>query len=575
MRATAIRSHMRFLSPSQQPLRLSAVLAALAALILGSASAEAQKASWNGVRRENLPAVGNYMPPAPPLPARARMNAPVPSGPTPGAARVGRVPFNGNPSHGQFSGGNFSASRFGRSVTGIGRGRAGVRHTWQSFQSHPSTVIVAPTWGYGITTTPYVVPWTSWRSQSLSVYTTPVTPFYTTPVTPWNAHLVPAIAPLPGYNPGYGYASCFCPTVWYGGIGSACGILPGISILNVGYGTTGNWSPAAAAVPPAFVEPTPDFSAIVTPPPVDEAEPVMPDFSDQVAVHDEFSVVPVEAQASSLPDKVQSLRYQASGDDAFRRHDFPSAEVFYRTAFETAPERPASCLRLAFVSIAQQEFDEAAAWLKTGLDLPSDRTQAWIPWSQLYGRDGTTLMREHSDKLWDWVAERPLSTDRLLLAATFQKLREYDGTADELLQIVREQNQAHRVASLLAMIGSSRQSRSRDTVSLSLQPSLEALRTAEFAQGVSEDSVPNFSSDAAADAVDLRTRATPASAAEKHTAGNPLTDVKRRPADASGSADDSGAIVMQGTRRIPDSQSGGDQPSTPDGRPKLVIPDRD
>lgn len=445
-------------------------------------SAFGQVVRSSGIRGARTPAVGHLSQ----GPLIFPQQGPGYQGPTLDVAGIGRVPVTLSPigSSGYFSSGSFSANRFGRSVTGIGRGPAGVSNHWQGFHPSRSSAIVAPGYGWGSSYwvssgRSYVIPYATWNSVPYTIWDYPV--------TPWNASMVPVIAPLPGYNPYYGYSAGVGPAFWGGGIGAACGYLPGLTVW--GYSTSISSPAITTGLPSAFLPPAPaaDLQQVAFD---NETKPVVPDFSGQVPVRDEFSAVPVKQTQSSLPDKIHSLRYQASGDDAFRKHDFATAEVFYQTAVQTAPERPAAALRMAFVHIAQGNFPDAVAWLKTGLQLPTDRTQAWIPWPQLYGNDGAELMRQHSDRLWEWVAERPLSTDRLLLAGTFQKLREYDGTADELLKLVRDHGQPEHVAALFAIINSTRQARSGATSSL--QQSLDALRstgrsTAAAATPVSTD----------------------------------------------------------------------------------------
>jgi Tetratricopeptide repeat len=370
----------------------------------------------------------------------------------------------GGYSAGGYSAGSYSADRYGRYVTGASRGRWGGRNHWHGI-GRGSSVIVAPTWGwspYGTSYgSSYVTPYASYYSSSLSINTVPY-------ITPYNAHTIPVITP-PCWYSGYGCASMFGPVFYGNPIGAFGGYIPGYSLINVSIGSYG--SPGYAAAP-AIAPSLP----VADPFDVIDQQAEIPDFDGQIAVVNEFQTIVTEPRKSSLPDKIHSLRYQASGDDAFRKHDFPSAEVFYRTAVEMAPERPATYLRLAFVHVAEGDYAQAASWLKTGLDLPSDRTQAWVRWHQLYGNQAAELMREHGDGLWDWVAERPLSTDRLLVAGAFQKLRGYDGTADELLEIVHSHGNETRVNSLLAMIDSA--ARAKNTSVISIQSSVDAIRQA-------------------------------------------------------------------------------------------------
>ena len=53
----------------------------------------------------------------------------------------------------------------------------------------------------------------------------------------------------------------------------------------------------------------------------------------------------------------------------------------------------------------------------------------------MYGQQTAERARTHGGELWNWLAERPLSADRLLLAGAFQKFRGFDAAADELFEL--------------------------------------------------------------------------------------------------------------------------------------------
>ena len=163
--------------------------------------------------------------------------------------------------------------------------------------------------------------------------------------------------------------------------------------------------------------------------------PQLPNQPDHAPVLNEFNAVPRDQKVSSLTDRINSLRYQASGDDAFRKSDYPTADVFYATAIRTAPDRRAPYLRMAMVRIALTDFPSAASYLKAGLIMESDASRPWCTAEELYGQKVAERARTHGGPLWNWLAERPMSADRLLLAGTFQKLRGYNKTADEMLAL--------------------------------------------------------------------------------------------------------------------------------------------
>jgi hypothetical protein len=173
--------------------------------------------------------------------------------------------------------------------------------------------------------------------------------------------------------------------------------------------------------------------------------PVLPDApqlplpTDGVPVLNEFNPIPRDEKISLLAEKIHSLRYQASGDDAFHKSDYATADVLYATAIKTAPDRRAPYLRMAIVRIALADFPNAASYLKTGLAMESDPSRPWCTAEEIYGPKVAERARTHGGPLWNWLAERPLSADRLLLAGTFQKLRGYNRTADEMLALASHQ----------------------------------------------------------------------------------------------------------------------------------------
>ena len=197
----------------------------------------------------------------------------------------------------------------------------------------------------------------------------------------------------------------------------------------------------APAANPDGVDPNNFEQVPIPPPPAPYDEPAFPDArpypvpADGDPILNEFQAVPRNQKVSSLTEKINSLRYQASGDDAFHKSDYATADVFYATAIKTAPDRRAPYLRMAIARIALGDFPNAASYLKTGLLMESDASRPWCTAEELYGQKVAERARSHGGPLWNWLAERPLSADRLLLAGTFQKLRGHNKTADEMLAL--------------------------------------------------------------------------------------------------------------------------------------------
>lgn len=157
--------------------------------------------------------------------------------------------------------------------------------------------------------------------------------------------------------------------------------------------------------------------------------------ADESPIVSEFGEPAVDTQmAVAAADRIRSLRYQTSGDSAFRKQDYSSAVVFYKTAAETAPSRRAPWIRLAWANVALQQYDDAVAGLKSALTVNEDPINSWIAGDDLYGNNFSTDGNRHSDQIWEWLQQRPNSTDRLMLVAGFQQMRGYSGIAGELLE---------------------------------------------------------------------------------------------------------------------------------------------
>ena len=172
----------------------------------------------------------------------------------------------------------------------------------------------------------------------------------------------------------------------------------------------------------------------VPPEPAPEAPPAI---DRETPLLNEFESLPGGVKVSSLADKINSLRYQSQGDAAFRKEDYVAAEENYRDAIERAPDRRSPWIRMAFLQIAVKNFPAAAQNLKTALSITNDRARAWVSADELYGQQTAERARTHGSELWNWLAERPLSADRLLLAGAFQKFRGFDAAADELFELAQ------------------------------------------------------------------------------------------------------------------------------------------
>lgn len=149
----------------------------------------------------------------------------------------------------------------------------------------------------------------------------------------------------------------------------------------------------------------------------------------------EFPALPRSNRVSTLEEKMKSLRHQTAGDEAFRHERYADAVASYQSAIDAAPDRRAPWIRMALGEIAMKRFDFAIARLKTGLSMPDDAGRSWITAEELYGTQVAERARSHGLDLLNWLAERPASSDRLLLTGMFQQLRGHQEVAAELLTL--------------------------------------------------------------------------------------------------------------------------------------------
>ena len=250
--------------------------------------------------------------------------------------------------------------------------------------------------------------------------------------------------PYFGY-PGVIYTTPVFPGYGYGNIGFSGVITPPL-VIPYG-GITGSFVPALSSYSAVDVT-----SVVTSPPPIFEPPAIPPAVSvtvdppadaivsqkipaDRTPITGEFAAAVLDrGVVTAAADRVQSLRYQSSGDQKFRQQDYAAAAVLYEQSTKQAPLRQAAWMRLAWAQMADGQFDAAASSLKTALTLKVDVPRAWISGPDLYGPNYGRESAAHSDRLWDWLQQRPNSTDRQVLVAGFQLLRGYNGMANELFQ---------------------------------------------------------------------------------------------------------------------------------------------
>ena len=425
---------------------------------------------------------------------------------------------------GYYSSGTYSYGNFGRSSIGVSRGSVGVIHY------SPGLVVPAfsGTYGYGLSPFGYAdgngtIP-QGWGSPA----------FYNNSLYGWanNSWLGFGVQ----YDPW-----CQSAFPYFGGVNPCFAgsfLAPTIINLNISMRPIVPSTAAYTLTDPRILDlvaPAPNAVLPIPPVPanfgpvVAEARPLV-NAADGVPMLNEFDADPHSERISSLTEKIHSLRYQSTGDDAFRREDYATAEVFYKSAIESAPDRRAPYLRMAFVKIALADFASAVGSLKTGLIMPGDATRAWVTAEELYGQRVAERARSHGGKLWNWLAEQPLSSDRLLLAGTFQTLRGFDGTASELLEMSSHEGPEAAYVSAL----------------------LDIARTDSGQRAVDEDRVRMLQATEAEDAVRR------ASAIGLNDTRNSAADANARPADD--------VIILRGKSVQPNTRA-------PDVIPPVPSPD--
>jgi hypothetical protein len=189
--------------------------------------------------------------------------------------------------------------------------------------------------------------------------------------------------------------------------------------------------PGMAPAPLGFSDVAP-LPAEIAPPP----EAVRP-ATDLKSIVDEFAPADIVTKEINAADRVDSLRFQARGDEAVRRGDLTSAFVFYQTAANRDPLRQGPWLRMTWVHIGREEFAESVACLKRALLADSAVGASWITAGELAGVERTALRSPENAELWRWLAEKPASTDRLLLTAAYLYFHNRPGSAEEVLAMAR------------------------------------------------------------------------------------------------------------------------------------------
>lgn len=302
-----------------------------------------------------------------------------------------------------------------------------------------------------------------WVYNRRRLWAVPVSPypcFYRWPVCD------PTVAWSSGYSSGWPLSGLMTIDPWTGWLVpmnvGGCGGLPsgfGRTNISVVVGSTTlplapNVMGGATELRPALISdgvavPDPRLLDVMAPPNPPEqvvfpADPALP-------LLEEFPVAVVSDKVGSPLERVESLLQQTLGDQAYRHGDYAAAGLAYEVALQRTPRRAAVWFRLMLLAVAREEPGEAVQYLKAALSVPADGSQAWVTAADVYGPAGADSPESlrHSQQLWEWLAKRPLSADRLLLLGTFQRMRGYTGVAEDLLSMASHEGaEAERVQSV-------------------------------------------------------------------------------------------------------------------------------
>ncbi|MGV2340907.1 MAG UNVERIFIED_CONTAM: hypothetical protein LVR18_45310 [Planctomycetaceae bacterium] len=139
-------------------------------------------------------------------------------------------------------------------------------------------------------------------------------------------------------------------------------------------------------------------------------------------------------------ERIDSLRLISQGDDAFRRADYAAAATSYHSALRLTPDRPAVWLREVHLNIAQGRCERGSCLPQNQSDACRCSTSPYVyTASSIYGSDDAPELQKSSQRLWQWLTERPESADRLLLMAAFELLQSHDTVSSELITQAEQQ----------------------------------------------------------------------------------------------------------------------------------------
>jgi hypothetical protein len=135
----------------------------------------------------------------------------------------------------------------------------------------------------------------------------------------------------------------------------------------------------------------------------------------------------------STPEQmIKSLRFQAQGDEAFRKQDFQRAYDRYKQATLTAKDNGAAQLRMGYTLVAIGQYSRAIEYFKRGLEVEPSLAATGLSPTELYG-DNNLAWSSHLAKVTAWVREDIRDYNRVFLLGL---LLHFDGDtrANEMLE---------------------------------------------------------------------------------------------------------------------------------------------
>ncbi len=130
------------------------------------------------------------------------------------------------------------------------------------------------------------------------------------------------------------------------------------------------------------------------------------------------SAVGTAVPIPSTPENtIKSLRFQAQGDEAFRKQDFQEAYDRYKQATLTAKDNGARGMRMGYTLVAIGQYSRAVEYFKRGLFIDPALAITGPPPAELYG-DNNLAWASHLSKVTEWVRQDIRDYERVFLLGT-------------------------------------------------------------------------------------------------------------------------------------------------------------